>query len=82
MSFLQVDSESTNIVVLNRDNYRDVIFDNTKDVFVKFYASWCPHCIHMQPDWEDLATEINNRPATGVIIAEMEDAQIPNEFNI
>ncbi|KAG6866478.1 hypothetical protein C0991_003996 [Blastosporella zonata] len=51
-------------------SFDDVVFDDSKDVFVEFYASWCGHCKRLAPIWENLAE--NYGPSTGLLIAKME----------
>lgn len=39
-----------------------------KHGMVKFYQSWCGHCMRMKPDWDRLAEEENN---DSVLIADV-----------
>ncbi|XP_010839310.1 PREDICTED: protein disulfide-isomerase A2 [Bison bison bison] len=51
-------------------NFEQVAFDETKNVFIKFYAPWCAHCKEMAPAWEELAEKY--RDHEDVIIAELD----------
>ncbi|KAJ7306084.1 hypothetical protein JRQ81_010450 [Phrynocephalus forsythii] len=58
------------VKVLVGKNFAQVAFDEGKDVFVKFYAPWCPHSKAMAAAWEELGEKYQNHE--DVVIAEMD----------
>jgi len=34
--------------------FDEVVFDESKDVFIELYASWCGHCKRLKPTWDTL----------------------------
>ncbi|KAG6831586.1 hypothetical protein H0H92_009059 [Tricholoma furcatifolium] len=51
-------------------SFDDVVYDDSKDVFIEFYASWCGHCKRLAPIWQTLAENFADRK--DLLIAKME----------
>ncbi|KAL4075823.1 thioredoxin-like protein [Scleroderma citrinum] len=65
------ETQDENVFVLVGEQFDDVVFDDTKDVFVEFYATWCGHCKRLKPTWDSLGDHFAGLKDR-VIIAKME----------
>jgi len=58
------------VTVLRGSSFSDLVINNSKDVFVEFYAPWCGHCKSLAPIWEQLGNKFSK--VEGVTIAKMD----------
>lgn len=62
------------VYVLVGKEFDQVVYDDSKDVFLELYATWCGHCKRLKPTWDSLGEHfaaIKDR----VTIAKMEATQ-------
>jgi len=58
------------VTVVVGKTFDSIVMDNTKDVFVEFYAPWCGHCKTLAPKYEKLGEAFDD--VNSVIIAKVD----------
>jgi protein disulfide-isomerase-like protein len=66
----KIAGETSDVVVLNEDNFDSVVMDVTKDVLVEFYAPWCGHCKTLAPIYEKIGSTYKSEK--GIVVAKMD----------
>ncbi|KAF8914643.1 protein disulfide isomerase [Mucidula mucida] len=65
------ESQDESVFTLVGKQFDEVVFDDSKDVFVEFYATWCGHCKRLKPTWDSVGDHFAN-VKDRVVIAKME----------
>jgi len=65
------ETQDESVITVVGKNFDEVVFDESKDVFLELYATWCGHCKRLMPIWESLGDRyaaVKDR----IVIAKME----------
>ena len=60
--------------------FDEIVFDETKDVLIEFYAPWCGHCKNLEPKYKQLAKKF--KQYSNLVIAKFDATanDAPPEF--
>ncbi|KAF8639921.1 hypothetical protein AX17_001172 [Amanita inopinata Kibby_2008] len=59
------------VYVVVGKTFEEVVLDDSKDVFIEFYATWCGHCKRLKPTWDSLGERFADRKDR-ILIAKIE----------
>jgi protein disulfide-isomerase A1 len=64
-------TQDESVFTLVGKQFDEIVFDDSKDVFIEFYATWCGHCKRLKPIWDSLGDHFAS-DKDRLIIAKME----------
>jgi len=70
------------LTTLVGDSVKDLAFDDSKNILIKFYAPWCGHCKSMAPDYKKLAADFADDEAVMIADFEATANDAPKEFKV
>ncbi|KAI9249651.1 thioredoxin-like protein [Sporodiniella umbellata] len=62
------------VKVVVSNEFKDIVFDKSKDVFLEVYAPWCGHCKKLEPFWTQLGEHVA-KSSDAVTIAKMDGTE-------
>ncbi|XP_060116226.1 LOW QUALITY PROTEIN: protein disulfide-isomerase A3 [Heteronotia binoei] len=70
------------VKVVVAENFDELVNDESKDVFVEFYAPWCGHCKNLEPKYKELAEKLGKDP--NIVIAKMDATanDVPSPYEV
>jgi len=64
------DNQDGPVFIMVGKEFDKVVFDETKDVLIEFYAPWCGHCKQLAPIYDELGKRLKHNP--NLVIAKMD----------
>nr|CDS31461.1 protein disulfide isomerase A3 [Hymenolepis microstoma] len=73
--------EQEDVVKVVGRTFENIVYDESKDVLIEFFAPWCGHCKALKPKYEELAKKLSKED---VVIAAIDATAntYPKEFAI
>jgi len=65
------ETQDESVLTVVGKQFDEIVFDEDRDVFVEFYATWCGHCKRLKPIWDQLGDHFKDLKDK-VTIAKME----------
>ena len=69
------------MIVLNDQNFDDIVLKSNDIWIVEFYAPWCSHCKKLKPEYEQAAKNLKGMVKLGMVDATVEK-ELAKRFEI
>ncbi|KAG1468883.1 hypothetical protein G6F56_003580 [Rhizopus delemar] len=68
------------VKVVVGSQFKDIVLDKSKDVFIEVYAPWCGHCKRLEPFWTQLGEHVA-KTTDSIVISKMDGTEndLPEE---
>ncbi len=74
-------SKDSKMVVITKENFREVVLNSDKPVLVDFWADWCPPCRALMPTMEKLAEKHEGKIVMGKVDIDSQE-ELAREYNV
>lgn len=74
-------SSDKDVVVLDDSNFNELVLKSKDMWLVEFYAPWCGHCMKLEPEWNQAATQLKGKVKLGKLNAE-QNKQIASKYGV
>jgi len=70
------------VVTVVGTTFDRIVNDESKDVFIEFYAPWCGHCKQLAPKWEELAKKMQAQDSLVIAKVDATANDIPAKYGV
>ncbi|EJW78649.1 Pdia4 protein, partial [Wuchereria bancrofti] len=63
-------------------NFAQIVFDETKDVLMEFYAPWCGHCKAFESKYNELAVKLKSESNLLLVKIDATANDIPKNYDV
>jgi len=78
----EIYTDEDEVVKITPENFADIVYDQEKDVLVKFYAPWSGQSLALAPIYKKIASLLRLLPTVVVAAMDVHSNQPPVQYNV